>query len=194
MPGWPTMRPSAPATCNIQFWYIGPMEGPILHFIAFSDASRYGAKKKDDEIRLIGSWDVEVLFQKVLPAGHNAGQVIIEDHIQRVSKHCRVLDISSPRHLWEFSGSWLYRVCFEMSQKRVRTPPYDIFRARYTGFSKSSCSNPSQTKVVTGSVVQHVVFSEMYNVSTHRWEKGTRTHLTSSYRALIWISQHSTTC
>ncbi len=34
-------------------------------------------KKKDDEIRLIGSSDLGVLFQKVLPTGHNAGQVII---------------------------------------------------------------------------------------------------------------------
>ncbi len=35
------------------------------------------AQKKDDEIRLIGSRDLGVLFQKVLPAGHNTGQVII---------------------------------------------------------------------------------------------------------------------
>ncbi len=67
-----------PTTCKIQFWYIGLTEGPVLHSIAFSDASRCGTKKKDDEIWLIGSWDLGVLFQKVLPAGHNAGQVIIK--------------------------------------------------------------------------------------------------------------------
>ncbi len=33
------------------------------------------AQKKDDEIRLIGSWDLGV---KVLPTGHNTGQVIIK--------------------------------------------------------------------------------------------------------------------
>ncbi len=53
-------------------------EGATLHSIAFSDASRYDAKKNDDEIRLIGSWDLGVLFQKVLPAGHNTGRVIIK--------------------------------------------------------------------------------------------------------------------
>ncbi len=36
------------------------------------------AQKKDDEIRLIGSWNLGVLFQKVLPARHNTGQVIIK--------------------------------------------------------------------------------------------------------------------
>ncbi len=36
-------------------------------------------KKKKDEIRLIGSWDLGVLFQKVLPAEHNAGRVIIKN-------------------------------------------------------------------------------------------------------------------
>ncbi len=34
------------------------------------------AQKEKDEIRLIGSWDLGVLFQKILPAGHNAGRVI----------------------------------------------------------------------------------------------------------------------
>ncbi len=33
-------------------------------------------QKKDDEIRLIGSWDLGVLFQKVLQAGHMSGGVI----------------------------------------------------------------------------------------------------------------------
>ncbi len=35
------------------------------------------AQKKDDEIWLYGSWDLGILFQKVLPAGHSTGQVII---------------------------------------------------------------------------------------------------------------------
>ncbi len=73
----PAVLPAGPTTCKIQFWYIGPTERPALHYIAFSDASRWGAKK-DDEIRLIGSWDLGVLFPQVLPAVHNAGQVIIK--------------------------------------------------------------------------------------------------------------------
>ncbi len=52
-------------------------EGPALHSAAFSDASR-GGEKKDDEIWLTGSWDLEVLFKKVLLIGHNAGRVIIK--------------------------------------------------------------------------------------------------------------------
>ncbi len=35
-------------------------------------------QKKYDEIRLIGGLGMGVLFQKVLPAGYNAGQVIIK--------------------------------------------------------------------------------------------------------------------
>ncbi len=58
------------------------MEGPILHSVAFSDASRCGTKKYD-EIRLIGSCDLAVLSQEVLPAGHNAGQVIIKKTIRK---------------------------------------------------------------------------------------------------------------
>ncbi len=58
-----------------------PQEGPVLHSIALSDASRCGAKKKNDEIRLIGSWDLGVLFLKVLPTGHNAGWVINNNHL-----------------------------------------------------------------------------------------------------------------
>ncbi len=57
-----TSRPTSPTTCKIQFWYIGSTEAPVLHSIAFSNANRCGAKKKDDEIRLIGSWDLGVLF------------------------------------------------------------------------------------------------------------------------------------
>ncbi len=30
-----TSRPTGTTTCKIQFWYIGPTEGPILHSIAF---------------------------------------------------------------------------------------------------------------------------------------------------------------
>ncbi len=77
---WPVYsgRASYPTTCKIQFWYIGPMEGSVLHSIAFSDASRCGGQKKDDEIQLTGSW-VGVLFQKILATGHNTGQVIIKD-------------------------------------------------------------------------------------------------------------------
>ncbi len=44
------------------------------------------AQKKDDEIQLIGSWDLGVLFQKVLPAGHNAGQVIIKYFFKLLKK------------------------------------------------------------------------------------------------------------
>ncbi len=39
-------------------------------------------QKKDNAIRLIGSWDLGVLFQKVLPAGHNSGRVIIKEKIK----------------------------------------------------------------------------------------------------------------
>ncbi len=41
-------------------------------------------QKKEDEIRLIGSWDLEVLFQKVLPTGHNADRVIINYRMSKV--------------------------------------------------------------------------------------------------------------
>ncbi len=34
------------------------------------------AQKKDDEIQLMGSWDLGVLFQKVIPSRHNAGRVL----------------------------------------------------------------------------------------------------------------------
>ncbi len=44
------------------------------------------AQKRDYEIRLIGSWDLGFLFQKVLPAGHNAGRVII----MVPKKSCRI--------------------------------------------------------------------------------------------------------
>ncbi len=43
-------------------------EGPVLHSVAFSDASRCGPKK-NVKIWLIGSWDLGVLLYKVLPAG-----------------------------------------------------------------------------------------------------------------------------
>ncbi len=83
----PASHPIGPTPCKIRFWYIGPTEGPVLHSIVFGDASRCGAKKKDDEIRLIGSWDLGVLFWKVLPAGHSAGQVIIKKAKKHHSKN-----------------------------------------------------------------------------------------------------------
>ncbi len=43
-------------------------------------------QKKDDEIWLIGSWDLGVLFQKVLSAGHNAGQGIIKIYRESFKK------------------------------------------------------------------------------------------------------------
>ncbi len=59
---------------KFNFDVLVPPEGPVLFSIAFSDASRCGAKKK----RWWNAVDWELRFGslKVLPAGHNAGRVI----------------------------------------------------------------------------------------------------------------------
>ncbi len=56
---WPTAgrtsHPTGPITCKIQFWYIGHAEGPVLHSVAFSNASRCGAKKKKMKFGWLGA-------------------------------------------------------------------------------------------------------------------------------------------
>ncbi len=55
---------TGPAFCKIQFWYIVPMEGPVLHSIAFIDASRCDAKKRG-----WNSVDCELRFENFIPEG-----------------------------------------------------------------------------------------------------------------------------
>ncbi len=63
-------------------------------------------------------------------------------------------------------------------------PLYDNFQTRYSGFSESSYGDHSQTKVIAGGVAYCAVLSKMHICSTHTQEKGTRTHLSSSHRAV----------
>ncbi len=74
-------------------------------------------QKKDNVIRLIESWDLKVLFQKVLPAGHNASQVIINIgvNIHKVSK----TDVFAKNDLNTGIGAHACRLSASVNKKKL---------------------------------------------------------------------------
>ncbi len=67
-------------------------------------------QKKDYEIQLIGSWNLGILFLKVLLAGHNAGLVIINHSILFSS----IFSLHVFRWMW-----WESMHCCQVSQNVV---------------------------------------------------------------------------